>query len=182
MTSEQLANHPIYLYIFTMILASIVGLTNESFTALFTQAISPYIAFFQIPLTKKPHVFVNKRFIIALVVGNFIIVPILVWLLTYFFTPSLPALMGIDLVLLTPCIDYVVVLTHLGKGNAKLVVATTSFIITCANDLSSLIFKAISWQKHLKHYTAYTFYTCLYHINFITSSCCYLYTRLFNIF
>lgn len=36
MTSEQLANHPIYLYSFTMILASIVGLTNESFTALFT--------------------------------------------------------------------------------------------------------------------------------------------------
>lgn len=99
-----------------------------------------------------------------------------------FFTPSLPALMGIDLVLLTPCIDYVVVLTHLGKGNAKLVVATTSFLITCANDLSSLIFGAISWQEHLKYYTAYTFYTCLYHINFITASCCYLYTRLVNIF
>lgn len=33
------------------------------------------------------------------------------------------------LVLLTPCIDYVIVFTHLGRGNARLVLASTPLLL-----------------------------------------------------
>ncbi|WP_219817981.1 hypothetical protein [Nitrosomonas ureae] len=42
-------------------------------------------------------------------------------------TPTL--LLGVYLVLLTPCIDYVVVFTHLGRGNARLVLASTPLLL-----------------------------------------------------
>jgi len=38
-------------------------------------------------------------------------------------------LVGALLVLLTPCIDYVVVFTHLGKGDSRLVLAATPLLL-----------------------------------------------------
>ncbi|MEK3765401.1 hypothetical protein [Solibacillus sp. FSL K6-4121] len=48
---------------------------------------------------------------------NYIAVPIVVWLLSQL-VPDYPSLLlGLYLVLLTPCIDYVIVFTAIGRGN-----------------------------------------------------------------
>ncbi|MDH6373065.1 ACR3 family arsenite transporter [Paenibacillus sp. PastF-3] len=56
---------------------------------------------------------------------NFILIPLLVFLLIKVFPQPTPVLIGVCLVLLTPCIDYVIVFTQLGKGNEKLILAST---------------------------------------------------------
>lgn len=65
----------------------------------------------------------------ALLTANFVVVPLLVWLLTLPVAGDRALLVGALLVLLTPCIDYVVVFTHLGKGDSRLVLAATPVLL-----------------------------------------------------
>jgi len=85
--------------------------------------------FVQIPFFKLHEVFYNRRFIAALIVLNFVLVPLVVWLLTSFLPDNPSLLLGVCLVLLTPCIDYVIVFTHLGQGDARLILATTPLLL-----------------------------------------------------
>lgn len=61
----------------------------------------------------------------ALLIMNFIAVPLIVWGLSRFLPTDPALLLGVLLVLLTPCIDYVIVFTHLGRGNAQLILIST---------------------------------------------------------
>ena len=54
----------------------------------------------------------NKRFMSALLIANFVLIPMLVLGFTRGLTDHSAILVGTLLVLLTPCIDYVVVFTH----------------------------------------------------------------------
>ncbi|WP_445322374.1 arsenic resistance protein [Paenibacillus sp. IHBB 10380] len=114
-----------------MIIGVIVGLVNPEAGSSLHITISPLIAillygmFAQIPFLQIRESISNARFIGALLVSNFIIVPLLVWILTQLFPQSPPILVGVYLVLLTPCIDYVIVFTKLGLGNERLMLAAT---------------------------------------------------------
>lgn len=59
---------------------------------------------------------------------NYIAVPIIVWGITRFLPADSTLLLGVFLVLLTPCIDYVIVFTHLGHGDEKLVLVSTPLL------------------------------------------------------
>jgi ACR3 family arsenite efflux pump ArsB len=85
--------------------------------------------FAQIPFLHLREAFANRQFTVALLTVNFIIVPVLVWLLSRLLPEHPPLLLGVYLVLLTPCIDYVIVFTHLGRGNARLVLASTPLLL-----------------------------------------------------
>lgn len=88
-----------------------------------------YTTFLQVPLADLRGAMANRRFVVALLVANFVAVPVLVWAL-FQLAPSRPAIqLGVLLVLLTPCIDYVVVFTHMGRGNARLVLAATPILL-----------------------------------------------------
>lgn len=54
--------------------------------------------------------------------------PSVVWLLSRLLPDHPPLLLGVYLVLLTPCIDYVIVFTALGRGNEKLVLMSTPIL------------------------------------------------------
>lgn len=88
-----------------------------------------YGMFVQIPFFQLRGALRNSRFMVALIMLNFVLVPILVWLLTRFLPDQTPLLLGVSLVLLTPCIDYVIVFTHLGRGDAKLILAATPVLL-----------------------------------------------------
>ena len=62
----------------------------------------------------------NLRFIGAVLTANFVVVPVIVSLLTWIFPQSPAVLIGVYLVLLTPCIDYVIVLPSLDVGMKSL--------------------------------------------------------------
>lgn len=84
-----------------------------------------YTTFTQVPLTHLPEAFRDGRFMAAVLVGNFVLVPLAVWGLLAF-APDDPAIrLGILLVLLVPCTDWFITFTHLGGGDARRAIAVT---------------------------------------------------------
>ena len=134
MTREQLENNQIWLYGIVVVLAAGVGLLVPELSGQLDVTISVVIAilmysmFSQIPFTALKESFANRRYIGALMTVNYIAVPIIVWLLATFLPEYPPLLLGVYLVLLTPCIDYVIVFTALGRGNEKLVLMSTPLL------------------------------------------------------
>lgn len=135
MSRDWLEEHQIALYFAVVATAAIAGLNSEQFTDLAAMAITPAIAvlmyamFLQIPFLELREAFVNRRFVGALLLANFLLVPLMVWLVTWPLWSNKALLIGALLVLLTPCIDYVVVFTHLGKGDSRLVLAATPLLL-----------------------------------------------------
>lgn len=133
-TREKVENNQIWIYVISLIIGGVLGLANEDLGSNLDWVISPLIAilmfgmFTQIPFLKLREAILNLKFMGALLVGNFITVPIIVWILTTIFPQPSPVLLGVCLVLLTPCIDYVIVFTQLGKGNEKLMLASTPIL------------------------------------------------------
>ncbi len=130
---ETLEEKQIGIYIITLIIGVFVGL-NWNNSNILEKTIEPiigillYSMFCQIPFLELKQALKDRSFFKALLFGNFVLIPILVWiLLSLFPTPSIITL-GILLVLLTPCIDYVIVFSHLGKGNSKAVLASTPLL------------------------------------------------------
>ena len=92
-------------------------------------AVLMYAMFLQIPFLELRQGLGNRRFLSALLLANFILVPLLVWALTRGLVERPALLVGALLVLLTPCIDYVVVFTHIGKGDSRLMLAATPVLL-----------------------------------------------------
>ncbi|MDD2136745.1 arsenic resistance protein [Pseudomonas kurunegalensis] len=135
MTREQLETHQIPIYFAAVFAAIAIGLlASESarqLEALVTPAIAVlmYAMFLQIPFLDLRQGLGNRRFITALLLANFILVPLLVWAITRGLVEHPAILVGALLVLLTPCIDYVVVFTHIGKGDSRLTLAATPVLL-----------------------------------------------------
>jgi ACR3 family arsenite transporter len=84
-----------------------------------------YVTFVQVPLWHLPDALRDRRFIGALLTGNFVLVPILVALVLPWL-PADPALrLGVALVLLVPCTDWFITFTQLGGGSTARAIAVT---------------------------------------------------------
>lgn len=135
MSREQLEENQIWLYAVALAIGATLGLWRPTLGASLELLISPVLAvllygmFAQIPFLRLREAFANRRFTAALLTINFVVVPVLVWLLSRLLPQHPPLLLGVYLVLLTPCIDYVIVFTHLGRGNARLVLASTPLLL-----------------------------------------------------
>ena len=135
MNRDQLEQHQIPIYFVTVSIAAVGGLlapqAMQGLGGLVTPAIAllMYAMFLQIPFLQLRQGLANKRFIAALLVANFVLMPLLVWALTLGLHDQPAILIGALLVLLTPCIDYVVVFTHLGTGDARLTLAATPLLL-----------------------------------------------------
>ncbi|WP_217558631.1 arsenic resistance protein [Paenibacillus sp. GbtcB18] len=131
---DQLEKNQAWLYAFVLIIAAGFGLlwpdSSENLDRMisFVLAILMYGMFAQIPFFRLKEALTNRKFIYALLITNYIVVPILVWGLTRFLPNDPAILLGVLLVLLTPCIDYVIVFTHLGRGNEKLILVSTPIL------------------------------------------------------
>lgn len=131
---EQIEKNQVWLYFITLAIAAGLGLLWPEFGSRLDVAISFVLAilmygmFTQIPFFRLKESLVNRRFIYALLIVNYVAIPILVWILTRFLPDYPPLLLGVYLVLLTPCIDYVIVFTHLGRGNEKLILVSTPLL------------------------------------------------------
>lgn len=132
---ETLESQQIWIYAAALLVGSIVGIASESLGNRLEILISPFIAilmysmFTQIPFLGLKKTIHNGRFLIALLIGNFILAPLVVWVLLLLFPQTSAVLIGVCLVLLTPCIDYVIVFTQLGKGDEKLMLAATPILL-----------------------------------------------------
>ncbi|WP_219272091.1 arsenic resistance protein [Pseudomonas sp. Xaverov 83] len=135
MNRDTLEQNQIPIYFATVLLAAVVGLLAPSMAQGLGTLVTPAIAvlmyamFLQIPFLHLRQGLGNKRFMVALLLANFILIPLLVWTLTRGLVEHPAILIGALLVLLTPCIDYVVVFTHIGKGDSRLMLAATPVLL-----------------------------------------------------
>ncbi|KZE37145.1 arsenic resistance protein [Bhargavaea cecembensis] len=131
---EKLENNQVLLYVMVLAAAfgfgfmapDLAGQVGGSISIII--AILMYSMFSQIPFVSLKDAFGNRRYLVAILLTNYIAVPIVVWFLSGFLPDHTPLLLGFFLVLLTPCIDYVIVFTALGKGNEKLVLMSTPLL------------------------------------------------------
>ena len=130
-----LEDRQIYIYLLFIMMGVGFGLLFDHASLIFEPFISILIAillfsmFAQIPFLSLRQKISNFKFLVALIISNFIFIPILVFLIvTAFHITSTPLLIGIYLVLLTPCIDYVIVFTKLGHGNESFMLIATPIL------------------------------------------------------
>ncbi|TAJ49085.1 MAG: arsenic resistance protein [Herbiconiux sp.] len=83
-----------------------------------------FATFLGVPLVEVGRSFRDLRFLATVVLVNFAVVPVVVFGLSRFVADDRGLLLGVLLVLLTPCVDYVIVFTGLAGGaRARLLAA-----------------------------------------------------------
>ncbi|NCN84042.1 MAG: arsenic resistance protein [Sphingomonadales bacterium] len=131
MTRQQLERHQVWIYLLAILAGLGTGSVAPDVSATFEAVLWPvlglllYTTFTQVPLTHLPEAFRDRRFMGAVLTGNFLLVPLLVWVLLIFL-PDDPAIrLGVLLVLLVPCTDWYITFTHLGGGDSRRAIAAT---------------------------------------------------------
>lgn len=110
------------LYLAALIAAAAVGLFLPAVAHPAEIAINPvlglllYATFLGVPFAKIGQAFRDWRFLTVLMVVNFVLVPIVVFALSRIVAHDQVLLVGVLFVLLTPCVDYVIVFTGVGGG------------------------------------------------------------------
>lgn len=134
LSRAQLENHQVKIYIVVLLIAFSLGLTVPHYMESLEIFLTPILALLmysmmtQIPFTTIKNSFLQTRFLLVICLLNFLIVPMIVWLLAFMLPNDPVLLLGFYLVLLTPCIDYVVVFTALGKGDERAMLAATPLL------------------------------------------------------
>lgn len=131
---DRLEGSQVAIYFAAVIAGAAIAFTVPG-TASWETAINPalalmlFVTFLQVPLSELGRAFRQIRFLGALLALNFVVVPLLVAILIQF-APNDPMIrLGVLLVLLCPCIDYVVTFAHLGRADAKLLLASTPALL-----------------------------------------------------
>lgn len=131
---EGLENHQVRIYFGAVVLGVIAALTLSGTTTL-EIGINPalafmlFVTFLQVPLAELRLAFSQFRFLGVLLLTNFAVIPVLVAILVQFLPPDPMVQLGVLLVLLAPCIDYVVTFSHLGRADARLLLAATPTLL-----------------------------------------------------
>lgn len=131
MTRRQLERHQVWVYLAAVLLGLAVGHMAPEWAGTFDIILWPvlgvllYATFTQVPLLHLSRAVRDRRFMAALLIGNFVLVPLMVWGLLGFL-PDDPAIrLGVLLVLLVPCTDWFITFSHLGGGDAARAMAAT---------------------------------------------------------
>lgn len=131
---DALEGRQVAIYFGAVALAVGAALLSPGTVAL-ERAINPalalmlYVTFLQVPVAELRRAFGQFRFLAVLLVANFVVLPLLVAGLIQFLPADPMIRLGVLLVLLTPCIDYVVTFSHLGRADARLLLAATPALL-----------------------------------------------------
>jgi ACR3 family arsenite efflux pump ArsB len=131
MSQDALERNQVWVYAVGLFLGAVLGLALPGLGSALEVLIYPvlgvllYATFLRVPFRELRRSFTHGRYMAAALTLNFLVVPAVAWLLARL-APQEPAfLLGIYLVLLTPCIDYVIVFAGIGGGEDSLVLAST---------------------------------------------------------
>lgn len=119
---EWMERRQVPLYLGALALGAALGLLFPGVAHPAETAISPvlglllYATFLGVPFGRIGQAFGDWRFLTTVLVVNFVAVPIVVWLLTQIVAHDQVLLVGVLFVLLTPCLDYVIVFTGIAGG------------------------------------------------------------------
>ena len=127
--------HQVPLYLAALALGTATGLILPEAAGALEPAINPilvallYATFLGVPLTRLRTAFVDTRFAAALLIVNFVLAPLVVAALSRLVSDSPALLIGLLLVLLAPCVDYVMVFTRLAGGAWERILAASPILM-----------------------------------------------------
>lgn len=119
---EWMERHQVALYLGTMLVGVVIGLSAPGLADPAETAINPvlglllYATFLGVPFAQMRKAVADWRFLLTVAAVNFLVVPVVVFVLSRFIAHDQVLLVGVLFVLLTPCIDYVIVFTGLAGG------------------------------------------------------------------
>jgi len=120
----------VLLYLVAIALGAALGLLAEPAAPVLQELIEPllmlllFATFLAVPLIEVGKAFLDVRFLGTVLCVNFVVMPLVTWGLSRFVVDDQGLFLGVLLVLLTPCIDYVIVFTGLAGGaKARLLAA-----------------------------------------------------------
>ena len=135
LTRQQLERWQVVLYAAAIALGAGIGLGSPSMGAVLSRGLWPllavllFVTFLQVPLADLGGALRHRRYLGALLAGNFVAVPLVVWGLSLLL-PDDPSLkLGFCLVMLVPCTDWFTTFTHLGRGDGRLALASTPVLL-----------------------------------------------------
>lgn len=130
-----MARHQIALYLGALLVGGAVGTALPHADRGFASAVNPvlalllYATFLGIPLRGALGTLRDRRFLATVAVVNFVLAPLVAWLVTRPVAGDDVLLVGALFVLLTPCIDYVIVFTGLAGGAADRLLAVAPLLM-----------------------------------------------------
>lgn len=131
MRRETLERQQVWFYLIAVVLGLLAGNLWPN-AGHFTEtlvwpvlALLLYATFTQMPLGSVPAAFKDGRFLTSALIGNFVIIPLLVFGLVQFAPDDRALRLGLLLVLLVPCTDWFITFSQLGRGDATRATALT---------------------------------------------------------
>lgn len=131
MTRLTLERQQVWIYLVAIAAGLALGSAQPALAPAFEALLWPalalllYVTFVQVPLLHLRDAWRDHRFVAAVVVGNFVLVPLAVWALLHTLPDDVPLRLGVLLVLLVPCTDWFVTFSALGGGNVPRAVTVT---------------------------------------------------------
>lgn len=135
MSVAWLERHQIALYLAGLGFGVLVGLGAPAAAHPGEAAILPmlalllYATFVGIPFAKMGRAFRDWRFLTTILAVNFLLVPAVAWVLSRIVAQDQVLVVGVLFVLLTPCIDYVIVFAGLAGGDGARLLAATPLLM-----------------------------------------------------
>lgn len=123
------------LYLLAIGVGAVLGLSAPQLGPALELGIEPilmlllFATFLGVPLVEVARSFGDFRFLGTVLVANFVFVPAIAWALSRFVADDKALLLGVLLVLLTPCIDYVIVFTGLAGGARSRLLAAAPLLM-----------------------------------------------------
>lgn len=134
-TIEWWDRHQISLYLVAIVVGAAIGLAWPQTAPVLEHSIEPvlmlllFATFLGVPLVEVGRAFRDLRFLSTVLVANFVLVPAVAWGLSRFVADDRGLLLGVLFVLLTPCIDYVIVFTGLAGGDRSRLLAAAPLLM-----------------------------------------------------
>lgn len=132
---DKLEQYQVWLYLLAILAGMAIGWEWPGQTRHWELLLWPalgillYTTFTQVPLNHLKTAFTDRRFLLSLLIGNFVVMPLIVGMLLLLL-PDEPAIrLGVLLVLLVPCTDWFISFTHLGGGDGARAIAAAPVLL-----------------------------------------------------
>lgn len=133
--ADRLERHQVLVYLVGLAVGGFIGLAIPGADSVLEHLIYPvlgallYATFLHVPFVELRAALASGRFLAAALTVNFVVVPVVVWALTRLLPDDRAVLLGVLIVLLTPCVDYVIAFAGLAGGRAQRLIAAAPVLM-----------------------------------------------------
>ncbi|VFR34821.1 Arsenical-resistance protein ACR3 [plant metagenome] len=135
MNRDTLERQQVWVYLAAILLGLALGAAAPALAPTWERLLWPalalllYVTFTQIRLAHLPAAFKDTRFIAAALLGNFVLLPLLVYIILWLVPGDDAIRLGLVLVLLVPCTDWFITFAHQAGGDLRRAVALTPTLL-----------------------------------------------------